>query len=301
MKATTKAYLQLIRAPNGISAISNILAAAVIVSAGQIDFSLVFLIFASLFLYYAGMALNDCLDYREDLQERAFRPLPSGQIKLRHAWILVVCATLIGLASSWAFSPQSYTSLYVAGALLLAIIIYDGVIKGGFLGALCMGACRYFNWLLGASFIGVLSLQTSVMPFLVAIPIFVYITALTFLSKQETQADNKKVLFVVSALLLTGCGFMFYLALVVFELTATQQITSLLLLISCFITVLWRLYQLWQAYTPTNIQNMIQWMLIAVIPLDAMMVALSGQYIWSLIILTLLVPCRLLSKRLYMT
>ena len=59
-----------------------------------------------------------------------------------------------------------------------------------------------------------------------------------------------------------------------------------------------KLKQVFQSFCPENIQKMIVFMVIGVIPLDALLVAISGHYWFALIIIALLPPCRILNKRL---
>ena len=56
-------FLKLVRAPAGFTAVSNILAAAIIATTGQLSVDVLMLCIASVCFYFAGMALNDCFDY----------------------------------------------------------------------------------------------------------------------------------------------------------------------------------------------------------------------------------------------
>lgn len=300
-----KSILQLVRAPNGLTALSNILAASVIASAGQINSSVTILIFASLAFYYGGMALNDCFDYKEDLAERANRPLPSGQIPLKMGWLFGLGLMATGLLLSAHFSWPNLIPFYVGFALAACILLYNSVLKEGLAGSIMMGFCRYFNWLLGASFI-VFTFQSNeqALPqsvYLLALPIWFYITGLTFLSKQETQAKNRNALWLTSGLLLATAASLFMLLFYVLGDSIQIKLIGSGLIVVWLILMLKRLVPLWFNFTPDNIQKMIMFMIIGVIPLDALMLAISGYYIWALVILALLPPCRILSKYLYMT
>ncbi len=296
-----KSILQLVRAPNGLTALSNILAAAVIASSGQLNLSVILLILASLAFYYGGMTLNDCFDYKEDLAERANRPLPSGQIQLKAAWLFGLILLLTGLGLSAAFNWPDLTAFYIGAALACSILLYNSLIKEGLAGSVMMGFCRYFNWLLGACFVLTWQPDLNLEIALLGVPIWFYITGLTFLSKQETHATDKKALLLTSFL-------MFAAALSMAALLYTQLATdSQTLWIGAGLILVWlalllkRLIPLWFDFTPDKIQAMIMYLIIGVIPLDALMVAIAGHYFWAIAILALLPPCRYLSKHLYMT
>ncbi|WP_160168534.1 UbiA family prenyltransferase [Catenovulum agarivorans] len=297
-----KAYLQLIRAPNGITAVTNIVAAAAIVSGGQLTWQLLYLVVASMCFYYAGMALNDCLDFAEDAQERPFRPLPSGQISLVRAQKIVSVLFCIALVACYLFNPNNLTSLVLGVCLTLSIVLYNAVFKQGLLGAFTMGSCRLFNWLLGASFVTVTTEQFDlIFALLVASPIFFYITAVTFLSKQETHASNKDTLIMVELLLGLAYLPLVYLHWSVFQLTGWPSLLSWILLTVAALFLLQRFVLLTTNFTPKQIQLTIKWMIIAVIPFDAMLVAMAGHYSIALMLLVLLFPCRMLAQKLYMT
>lgn len=286
-------FLKLIRAPAGFTALSNILAAAIIASSNQLNADLILLITASVLLYFSGMALNDCFDHQEDLAERPQRPIPNGDLSLKSAWLIGFSLMSAGLVCAFCYST---TSGYIGLALASAIILYNGFVKQGLLGSMCMASCRYFNWLLGASFVAL-----SINSWLFALPIFFYITGLTFLSKQETHGrDKNAVLFCASMIALTALSAV-YLVLAIFTLSTQQQIISVLLIAAWFAVMASKLIKVFKHFEPQNIQQLIGWMVIGVIPLDALLVALSGEYLLSLIILALLPPCRMLNKYLYVT
>lgn len=300
-----KSILQLVRAPNGLTALSNIIAASVIASSGQINTSVLILMLASLAFYYGGMTLNDCFDYKEDLAERANRPLPSGQISLKIAWLFGLGLLGTGLLLSASFAWPNLIPFYVGFTLAGCILLYNSLFKEGLAGSIMMGFCRYFNWLLGASFV-VLAVHTSEQAlsnhlYLIALPIWFYITGLTFLSKQETQAKNRNALWLTSALLLATAASLFMLLFFILGDSLQTQLIGSGLILVWLVLMLKRLVPLWFNFTPDNIQKMIMFMIIGVIPLDALMLAISGYYIWALVVLALLPPCRILSKYLYMT
>lgn len=292
-----KTFIHLVRAPNGITAMSNILAAAVIASNDQLNIGIVLLMLSSLFIYYAGMIFNDCFDIQKDSEERPERPIPSGNISANTAWLMGFSFTLVGIG--FAFLHSLY-AMGVAIALAFAVLIYDGLIKQGFMGAIAMGLCRYINWLLGATWV-ISSSWVSNDMLLMALPIGLYITSLTYLSKQEVSAENVGAVHLTSALLVATVGVI--LAIIwlylshdmLFSLTATAVLSF-----GCF-SLFHRINQVKKAFEPKNIQAMIGWMIMAIIPLDAFMVAINGHFMWAGIILLMLPLCRFLSRYAYLT
>lgn len=290
---TALTFLKLIRAPAGFTAISNILAASIIASSNQLDSSLILLITASVLFYFSGMALNDCFDYKEDLVERPQRPIPNGDLSLKSAWVIGFTLMFTGLIFAFCYST---TSGYIGLALSTVIILYNGYIKQGLMGSVCMASCRYFNWILGASFVAL-----SINSLSLALPIFFYITGLTFLSKQETHGRDKSAVFFCASMIVLTALSALYLVLDIFMLSEQQQAISAMLIVIWFAMMASKLIKVFKQFEPQNIQQLIGWMVIGVIPLDALLVALSGEYIFSLIILALLPPCRMLNKYLYVT
>lgn len=284
--------LKLVRAPAGFTAVSNILAAAIIATAGQLNADVLVLCAASVCFYFAGMALNDCFDHKIDLAERANRPIPLGLISISQAWLVGYGLLSAGLVLAYL---QSTTTFYIGLTLSCCILLYNGVIKNGLMGSIFMASCRYLNWIFGATII-TLSLNS----YLFALPILFYIIGLTYLSKQEVQATNKNAVFFTAAMLvLCTIAMLFLTGQVV--LTVTESIIAYSLISIWFGLNSFKLATVFKAFTPDNIQNMITWLIIGVIPLDALIVVISGHYILGCVILALLPPCRFLSKKLAMT
>lgn len=285
--------LKLVRAPAGFTAVSNILAATIIATAGQLNADVLVLCAASVCFYFAGMALNDCFDHKIDLAERANRPIPLGLISISQAWLVGYGLLSAGLILAYL---QSTTTFYIGLTLSCCILLYNGVIKNGLMGSIFMASCRYVNWLFGAS-IAALTISS----YFFALPILFYIIGLTYLSKQEVQATNKNAIFFTAFMLLMVALTMVWLTAQVFVLTTTESTVALSLIALWWVLNVGKLVTVFKAFTPDNIQNMITWLIIGVIPLDALIVVISGHYILGCVILALLPPCRFLSKKLAMT
>ena len=114
------------------------------------------------------------------------------------------------------------------------------------------------------------------------------------------QATNKNAIFFTAAMLvLCTIAMLFLTGQVV--LTVTESIIAYSLISIWFGLNSFKLATVFKAFTPDNIQNMITWLIIGVIPLDALIVVISGHYILGCVILALLPPCRYLSKKSAMT
>jgi len=109
------------------------------------------LAFISAMVYCAGMVMNSLFDLQKDQQTAPDRVLASGMVSVRTA--VFVLFALLGLAFCRAalFGPKV---LVIFGWLLLAVALYNGLLKTwGLGGAIMMGTCRFFNVLLGMSLV----------------------------------------------------------------------------------------------------------------------------------------------------
>jgi 4-hydroxybenzoate polyprenyltransferase len=235
------------------------------------------------------MVLNDCFDVEEDRRFRPGRPLPSGTVALRSAWLsgwmLLACGVLLA-------AVVGTTQLGIAVILALCIILYDGMLKHSWVGGLVMAACRYLNWLMALSVAG-LSLTNLLLP----LPVFLYIAALTYLSSAETTAHSKVPLAVSAAGMVLAAA-----AISILNQTGILPHTWALLLLGVALPmVLLRLLATAHDFTPGLIQQTMKFLILGIIPLDAILVFAGGPWWGGLIILTLLIPGRALARILYVT
>ncbi|WP_037866801.1 UbiA family prenyltransferase [Streptomyces sp. NRRL S-1868] len=101
---------------------------------------------SSLFLYEAGMALNDWADRDEDAVERPDRPLPSGRIAPSAALAAAGALTVAGLATA---ARAGRPALATASALAATVWAYDLHLKHTPAGPATMATARSLNVLLG--------------------------------------------------------------------------------------------------------------------------------------------------------
>ena len=149
MPTKLRAWLQLFRVPNLFTVPGDPLAGFLIATGGRLDARVVFAILASLFIYAAGLAMNDLADFKEDQRDRPKRPLPSGAIPRVAAWLVTGNLVIFGLGMCFMAGPA--TVLMGLGTLL-GVVLYNFLTKKiPVIGALNMGVCRGLSLMLGAA------------------------------------------------------------------------------------------------------------------------------------------------------
>lgn len=201
-----KSWLQLLRAPNLFTVPGDPLAGFLIASGmaqnriATLDWRAVFAVFASLCLYSAGLIMNDIFDIAEDRRDRPHRPLASGKISLRSAWIVGVILSAVGILLMTIVAEQAGLA---ASALLLGCIgLYNGFTKRiAVLGAINMGVCRGLSFILGAV---AFSSSFNFPPFVImcATITAAYIAAVTNLARYETRESSPAFARVLPAIVL---------------------------------------------------------------------------------------------------
>jgi 4-hydroxybenzoate polyprenyltransferase len=177
-------WLQLVRAPNLFTVPGDPLAGYLIANSGIVVYSsLAAAILSSLFLYSAGLVMNDLADQAEDRRDRPARPLPSGAVAPAAAWAVMAILLAAGLLAAW--YTGSRASLLCAVILVAAMALYNFAAKRWFvLGALNMGLCRSLSVLIGA-LAGPLAVWQRASLFTLAVGL--YIAAITNLARHETR------------------------------------------------------------------------------------------------------------------
>jgi len=282
--------LQLMRIPNIFTAISNILAAQLLVTQGALQWTpLLLLMAASACLYTGGIILNDCFDLEEDRRERPSRPLPSGRIPVTTAWLsgFLLLATGVLLAGLVSFKSMTVSIIIVA-----LVLLYDGYAKHTAAGSLVMGLCRYGNWLLGLSPGGDLADG-----WLLALPVLFYVTSLTMLSKAETGAERRTpVLLCAGGMALTAA-----LIVVLNLIELLPHTWALTLLAVALLLISLRLFETYRSFSPARVQLAVKTLVLGIIPLDAILVFAGGPWWGGLAVLALIVPGALLARIMYVT
>jgi hypothetical protein len=130
-------------------------------------------------LYVAGMFLNDAFDANFDRQHRSNRPIPSGAITLKEVWLWGALLMLAGIASlAWI----SLTTMLIAIALTIAILVYDAFHKLIAIAPVVMGLCRCLVYVVAASVAvnGVTGLATWS-----GCALALYVIGLSFIARKE--------------------------------------------------------------------------------------------------------------------
>lgn len=156
LKTKARAWLELARISNLPTAWTNVLAGWLLVGGQVGDARLGWLQLGASLLYSGGMVLNDAADAAFDREHKRDRPIPSGRVTARAAWLGgggmllgggFLC-TLLGGANGG-----------VTVLLILAILAYDLYHKPWAGAVLVMGLCRSLLYLVAASAVGVRSIS----------------------------------------------------------------------------------------------------------------------------------------------
>ena len=201
MRVKIKAFLELMRPANVITALTDVVAGMAIVgfSFGSLPYQrwpIILLGISSMCLYAGGVVFNDIFDHDLDKIERPERALPSGRILRSEAIFGGILLLSLGIfLAFW----QNRLPGFVAIIITALALFYD--YKGKhmkFFGPINMGLCRAFNLLLGMSVyeLGVLEHFP-----LIGIPL-IYIAAITLVSRGEVHGSQSTPLWIATGLFL---------------------------------------------------------------------------------------------------
>lgn len=201
------AYAQLVRLPNVFTAMADIVLAGAASGAILDQFgSFACILVASSLLYMAGMVWNDYFDVAQDRRERPGRPIPSGRISARDAAVLgavLIAGGLVLALVADMVGGRTWTSTMIALFLVVAIFLYDGVLKRTWAGPLAMGSCRFLNVLLGLSAASTPSAPIAPWGYALALAIGVYIVGVTWFARTEARMSKQQTLL-AAALVMAG-------------------------------------------------------------------------------------------------
>lgn len=195
-----KEYIRLLRPANIITSITDVLAGISLSGIFFIDQSTValdsiaLLCVSTIGLYGGGIVFNDIFDAALDKIERPERPIPSGIIPIKRAFILGTVFFVVGVIAAFLVN---FTAGYLAVFIVLTALLYNKWGKHhAMLGPPNMGLCRGLNLLLGVS---ILPNQVIAMWYVALVPIL-YIGAITLISRGEVSGSTKKPLLVAAVL-----------------------------------------------------------------------------------------------------
>jgi 4-hydroxybenzoate polyprenyltransferase len=306
-----KAYLQLMRPANIITAMADIMAGfAVAVQSGMTlnldrdgldisrlsytyglqvsaDYSVLpLLLLSTIGLYGGGVVFNDVFDAELDAVERPERPIPSGRATLRRAIMLGISLLIMGIAAAFLVSV---TSGIIAMVIAILALLYDKFGKHHpLIGPINMGSCRGANLLLGIS---ATDGAVGQYWFIAFIPI-IYIAAITTISRGEVHGGNKNALYL--AFILYSVVIIAIMGLTSISQLPLWQVVPFLTLFAFLIFP--PLYRALQDSMPQSIGKAVKAGIIALIVMDSALAASFGGWVYALFILALLPLSRLLAR-----
>lgn len=305
-----RSYAQLLRVPNVFTALADIALGTVVgwyVFSSSTEFP--WLIFASLLLcsaclYCAGMVFNDVFDVDQDRHERPFRPLPSGRITVKAAWVLGTALLLAGLACAWLAGYRSTSFIWlpfiVAGLLTLAILLYNAWLKRTWAGPLGMGTCRFLNVLLGLAVIGS---PTWRFDLYLALIVGLYIVGVTWFARTEARTSSQTALTGAAAIMFASLVLAVLMPGLPDDVLPPTHITAALfpyLLIAFGCVVGYPIVEAIREPGPKTVQRAVKRSILGLVVLDAVLATgLVGLY--GLLILLLLPPAMFLGRWIYST
>ncbi|MCZ6834820.1 MAG: UbiA family prenyltransferase [Planctomycetota bacterium] len=263
---TTRSYLELARLSNTPTIVTNVLVGVALVKVDPIPgvVKITTIVLAMILLYIGGMALNDVVDAPLDSKERPERPIPSGRISRKAAFIYCFICMSVALGIMVTFNRFA---LYMALGLTMTIIAYDLFHKRFAGSVILMGLCRSLVYIsAGAAMAWPLDWSLFAPP---SIAILLYIVLLTLIARVEAKKQPGRRVWLAYLLPLpVVCMFLF--------LPSTQLMMPLL---SGLVLVAW--LTLSSAHhlnaNPPRIGGAVQGWLAGICLVDAHILALLDQ------------------------
>ncbi len=320
------AFGKLCRLPNLFTAWADIFAGFFIVSAyanvgvANLNAPVVFvcLVLASSLIYSAGMILNDYYDREVDAQQRPDRPIPSGAISASTArnagFGMLAVGCVVALLGGYVYvdyAAMPWRGGVIALCLSICVVAYDAVLKRTALAPWLMGACRFFNILLGMSLAKELPLDGSWQllgydtgQFMFAGGIGLYIVGVTWFARTEAVESSRAMLSLGAALMLIGISLLGFLPWIQPSIVDIDQVKSfglwgILVLLSLALgrRVVMAIY----SPVPRNVQLTIKQAILSLIFYNAAITLAVCGTLWSVIIVALLIPMMGLRRWMYST
>ena len=275
-----KDFFQLVRFPGIFTAFSNVLIGYFFSFNLEIIY-LPFLLAISGLLFCSGMIFNDYFDYSIDKKERSFRPLPSG--KLSKSTALLIAIVFLILANIFAFFIGSDT-LLVSLILSSLVFFYNFKLKSfSFLGFLSLSIIRMLNVLLGFS---ISSISIEFIQYMIPIGIFVF--GISILAKNEMKSNLLIYNKFNQIFVLITISFVTVLVINNFELD------------SLIFLILFSFFSVCSLFLK-KIQNQITFQLLLIILLDSVLISFFVPPTFAILVLLMIIPSYIISKKLYIT
>jgi 4-hydroxybenzoate polyprenyltransferase len=267
-----RAYLELVRPANVVTALADVLAGYGIAGLSH-HAAVPWLLVSTSCLYAGGVVLNDVFDRDLDRVERPERPIPSGRVRVEAAARFGAALLIAGIVTA---AMATGAAGLVAAALAGCIFLYDAWGKRQWLfGPINMGICRGLNLLLGVA--AVPTAIASAWP-LTILPL-VYITAVTALSRGEVHGGRREV----AAFALISLGLVLIALLVVAGMHRSLAAAVLTIVLGLvLLPLVWRAYRTPDAVT---IRRAIRGGVLLLAVMDAALGAAYAGNVYSLLIL----------------
>ena len=275
-----KDFFQLIRFPGIFTAFSNVLV-GYFFSFNLVIIYLPFLLAISGLLFCSGMIFNDYFDYSIDKKERSFRPLPSG--KFSKSTVLLIAIVFLILANIFAFFI-GFDTLLISLILSSLIFFYNFKLKSfSFLGILSLSIIRMLNVLLGFS---ISSISIEFIQYMIPIGIFVF--GISILAKNEMKSNLLIYNKFNQIFVLITISFVTVLVINNFELD------------SLIFLILFSFFSVCSLFLK-KIQNQITFQLLLIILLDSVLISFFVPPAFTILVLLMIIPAYIISKKLYIT
>ena len=292
MRTSLGHYLRLVRIPNVVIAVADVVA-GYLYAGGQTRDGLLLaaLTLASACLYAGGAALNDVCDAERDLRERPERPIPSGRIARRTALRLAVGLLVLGIALAAGVSIRAGA---IALLLVSSIVLYDGVLKSTPAAPGLMGLCRALNLLLGMSLAPALWTTSHLLPLGL---MWLYVTSVTIYARTEA-GESRRVRLIGATLgawvAVAGLAGLRFIVVGVHE-------EYLLLVALLFVLIGYQGLRAVVQRTPDRVQQAVKTFVLSIVLFDACLTWSARGLVAGLSIGALLVPAMLLGRRFRVT
>ena len=264
------------------------------------------------------MVLNDYYDREIDAEQRPDRPIPSGAISagtaVAIAYGMLATGCLFAFLGGFVYvdsAALAWRGGVVAVVLSACVVAYDAVLKRTALAPWIMGACRFFNILLGMSLAQVLPpeghwqvLGYDAGQLLFAGGIGLYIVGVTWFARTEAVASDRRMLIAGAILMAGGIGLLAALPVAQPAVVALAQLTpsglwGILVLLSLVLAR--RAVIAIARPDPQNVQLTVKQAILSLIFYDAAITLAVCGTGWSVAIVALLLPMLGLRRWMYST
>jgi 4-hydroxybenzoate polyprenyltransferase len=280
-----RGYLELLRPPNVMTAMADVLAGYAVAGLGN-GRALPWLLASTAGLYAGGVVLNDFFDRRLDATERPERPIPSGRVPASHAAGLGAALLVAGVTSA---AQATWPAAGIAAAVAGLVLLYDawGKHQAAF-GPVNMGLCRGLNLVLGMA--AVPATISGHWP--LALLSFVYIAAATAVSRGEVHGGKRGAAGLALISLIGVVGVLTAIA----AGSGSRALPALVLTI----VLGWRvLPPFWMAYRdprPAVVRRAVMAAVLSLVLVDAVISTVYGGPLYGAIVLATAVVAGLLAR-----